>query len=242
MSDDRPPSDQDPFVARALGLYAAFRWKHKIPAPWKGKSSADLLLGYADLLLENYETVPFEEGCALDRALHVCRGIDRTHEVWKDWEDSCWKLGWRTADEMEYDAVTDRFIYPKECLPRVEGPSSVPQQAAPPTRETQAPSLEDRVRNAVVTENPKLTMERVDRLTRFVLRHRGELEDFVYGEFQALYQKHKFESLSYDGGVRTLVEGVQADILTRAFVKCFPSTVESHLEDLLRVRTVSAYQ
>lgn len=69
------------------------------------------------------------------------------------------------------------------------------------------------------------------RLASATLRHRGELEDFVYDNFPEVYRGF-WERMSLETGVRILVDGVDPHRLVSALARHYPLRVEQEAKRL----------
>ena len=212
---------KEDLVSKALQEYAAFRSSYPgTPPPKENATVAESLREYATLLLANRGAVTFWQGRTLDRAYRGCSGIPVDDEVWGEWEASIRKLDWITQDEMVYVQYDDDHCghgYPKEeASPRSPIASSTLPKSVP---------LAERAVKAIRTQN------QLYGLASKLLRHRGELEDFVHEQFPRLYNKQDFGQFSYATGLNTLVRDVESDRLILTFVERYPSLVERHLDD-----------
>lgn len=72
---------------------------------------AHALREYARFMIDNKDSIPTEQGRALDRALRSCPAIIDIDEVWVGWRYVGEQRGWLTDEELKYDAKIG-YYYP----------------------------------------------------------------------------------------------------------------------------------
>jgi hypothetical protein len=72
---------------------------------------AHALREYARFMIANKDSIPTEQGRALDRALRSCPAIIDIDEVWIGWRHVGDQMGWLTVGELKYDEKIG-YYYP----------------------------------------------------------------------------------------------------------------------------------